>query len=252
MKRKREKSDSGQALIITSLIITMLLLSTAYYVFEMENNVTDDSTSLDYAFSSTKLSTFNTVVSALANASNGGNASILTADLSRLVSALESHSYDGETRLLFMPLNAASYQDGIETSWGSSGLGISSAYVNFILNESASSMSYFSEYAANVTTALIVQGTLAGNDSEKTVNAACRLYSEQGFELANNIKMLYQNETDGLWIPVTLSDNDVIDYGNGTYSVSFNVYAQSSLEVSAQVHDSRGIFVMANATCNLV
>ena len=252
MKRKREKSDSGQALIVTSLIITLLLLSTAYYVFEIESNVSDNSTSIDYAFLATKLSTSNTVVSALANASNGGNTSVLAADLDRLVSALESHSYSGETRLLFMPLNATPYQDGIETSWGSGGLGISSAYVNFILNESASSMSYFSEYAANVTTALTLQGSLEGNDSEKTLNAICTVYSEQGFELAKDIRLLYQNETGGPWIPVNLSDSDVIDYGNGTYSLSFNVYAQTALEVSAQVHDSRGIFVIANATCDLV
>jgi hypothetical protein len=250
MKRKCKKSDLGQALIITSMIITMLLLSTAYYVFEIENNVKDNSTSIDYAFLATKLSTFNTVVSALANASNGGNASALTENLDRLVLALESHSYDGETRLLFTPLNSAAYQDGIEISWGSSGLGISSAYVNLILSESGPSMSYSSEYAANVTTALTLQGSFTGNDSEKTVNATYKVYSEQGFALAKDFEMLYQNETDGSWIPVSLLDNSVTDYGNGTYSLSFNVYAQSVPKVSAQVHDSRGIFVIANATCN--
>jgi hypothetical protein len=230
----------------------MLLLSTAYYVFEIENNVTDNSTSINYAFLATKLSTLNTVVSALANASNGGDASVLAANLDRLVSALESHSYDGETRLLFTPLNSALYEDGIETSWGSSGLGISSACVNFTLNESGPSVSYYSEFAVNVTTALALQGSLTGNDSEKTVNAACKVYSEQGFALAEDIKVLYQNETDGPWIPVSLLDNNVIDYGNGTYSLSFSVYAQNVVEVSAQVHDSRGIFVIANATCDLV
>jgi len=249
MTQKRKKSDSGQALIITSLIITMLLLSTAYYVFEINNNVTDDSASIDYEFSATKLSTLDTVVSALANASNGGGTSVLTANLDRLVSILQSHSYDGEIRLLFIPLVSASYQNGIETSWGSNGSGISSAYVNFILNESAPSVNYCSQYATNITTALIVQASSTGNDSEKTVNATWTVYSEQGFALAKDIRVLYQNETDGPWIPVDLLSNNLIDYGNGTYSLCFNAYALSTIEVSAQVHDSRGIFVMANATC---
>ncbi|MGD0027831.1 MAG: hypothetical protein ABSC91_02720 [Candidatus Bathyarchaeia archaeon] len=254
MKRKRRNSNnSGQALIITSLIITMLLLSTAYYVFEIEKNVTGNSTSIDYAFMATKLSTLNTVVSALANVSNGGNPSVLRASLSRLVSAVEIHSYDGESRLLFKPLNSSPYQDGIDISWESNGSGISSAHVSLSLNASGPSLSYYSEYAVNVTTALTLQGSFTGNDSEKTVNATCRVYDEQGFALAKDITVLYQNETDGPWMPMSPVDTlNVIDYGNGTYSLSFNVYAQNVLEISAQVHDSRDIFVIANATCNIV
>ena len=146
MKRKRRNSNnSGQALIITSLIITMLLLSTAYYVFEIEQNVTDNSTSINYAFLATKLSTLNTVVSALANVSNDGNRSVLGASLSRLALAIENYTYDSEAHLLFMPLNSPLYQDGIEILNESGGSGISSAYVSFLLNASGSSVSYYSD-----------------------------------------------------------------------------------------------------------
>ena len=249
MNRKcKNSSNSGQALIITSLIITMLLLSTAYYVFEIENNVTSDSTSMDYAFQATKVSTVNTVVSSLANVSNGGDPSVLVTNLGTLASAIESHSYDGDSRLLFDPLNSSLYQDGIERVWGSNGSGISSAYVSFSLNASGSSVSYYSEYAVNVTTALTIDWSFTGNESEQSVNVTCRVYDEQGFALANDLKLLYQNETSGPWIPVDpLNNLNTIDCGNGTYFMSFNVYNQLVLAVSAQVSDSRGIFVMASA-----
>lgn len=256
MKRKRRKSgNSGQALIIASLIVTMLLLSTAYYIFEIDQNVSDNSTSTDNIFLATKVSTLNTVVSALANVSNGGDPSVLQANLDRLASAIESHSYDGECRLVFAPSNSSPYQDGMtnETSWESSGLGVSSAYVNLSLNVSGNSVSYYSECAVNVTTALAIEGSFTGNGSEKTVNATCTVYNEQGPALANDITIFYQNETAGPWTPVNAINNlNIIDYGNGTYSLSFNAYAQNVLEVSAQVHDLRDIFVMANATFNAV
>jgi hypothetical protein len=253
MKRKRIRSNnSGQALIVTSLIISMLLLSTAYYVFEIEENVTDNSGSIDYAFLATRLSTVNTVISSLANVSNGGYRSVLMASLDRLVSVLESHSYDGQCHLLFTPLNSPPYQDGIETSWESNGLGISSAYVSFSLNVSGLSVSYYSGYAVNVTTALTIEGSGTSSGSETRVNIMCRVYDEQGFALAKDITLLYQNQTDGTWITVSPLNNNVIDYGNGTYFMSFNLYTQNVLNVSAQVHDSRDIFVMANTTCNIV
>jgi hypothetical protein len=251
MKRRSARSNnSGQALIVTSLIISMLLLSTAYYVFEIEENVTNDSGSINNAFLATRLSTLNTVISSLASISNGGNRSVLMTNLDRLTSVTEGHSYDGECRLLFTPLNSSLYQDGIETSWESSGLGISSAYVSFSLNVSGLSVSYYSTYAVNVTTALTIEGSCTSNDNETRVNITCRVYDEQGFALANDITLLYQNQTDGNWKTVNPLNNNAIDCGNGTYFISFNMYAQNVLNVSAHVHDSRDIFVIANTTCN--
>jgi hypothetical protein len=141
----------------------------------------------------------------------------------------------------------------MEISWGSNGLGISSVYVSLSLNVSGSSLRYYSEYAVNVTAALTIEGSFTGNESEKSVNATCTVYNEEGFALAKGITLLYQNETDGPWMPVNPLDNlNTIDYGNGTYFLSFNVYAQNVLEISAQVFDSRDIFVMASASCNNV
>jgi hypothetical protein len=250
MSRRSVKSDnSGQALIVTSLIITMLLLSTAYYVFEIENNVTDNATLFNYDFLAIKQSTLHTVISALANVSNGGNRSVLKASLDRLASVLKSHSYDRECLLLSTPLNSSPYQDGIEMSWGSSGSGVSSAYVSSLLNVSGLSVNYHSEFETNVTAALTIESSCTGNTGVKSVATTCRVFDEQGSALTREITMFYQNETNGPWIMVTSSNRlNVIDYGNGTYLVSFTAYAQDSLTVSAHVCDLRDIFVMANAT----
>jgi len=253
MKRKsKDSKNSGQALIVTSLIITMLLLSTAYYVFEIDKNVADNPTAVDYAFLATKLSTLNTIVSALANVSNGGERAILMANLNELSSAIRSHSYDAECLLLFTPLDSPQYQDGIETSWGSSGLGISSAYVGFSLNVTGLSVSYYSEFETNVTAGLNIDGSFTGSGSEKSVNATCRVYDEKGLALASDITLFYQNETSGAWISLSPSNSlNITDYGDGTYFMSFNVNTQNVLNLSAHVHDSRGIFVMANVTCSM-
>lgn len=253
MRSKRIASNSsGQALIVTSLIITMLLLSTAYYVFEINKNVTDNQTAMEYNFLATRMSSRNSVVGALANISNGGELDVLTTNLNKLASAIREHSYDRECDLAFTPLNSSPYQQGIRLSWESSGLGISSAYVSFLLNVSGPSESYYSEYETNITTALTIEGVFTGSDNEKSVNATCRIYNEEGPALANDITMFHQNATNGPWIMVDSNNLNVFDYGNGTYSMFFNVYASNVLNISAHIHDSRGIFVMANTTCNIV
>lgn len=254
MKRKRaNSSNSGQALIITSLIITMLLLSTAYHIIEMKRNTTRNETTTNYIFSAARLNTINTMVSALANVSNGGERDVLTANLDKLALALRDHYYDTQCDLLFVPLNSSLYQDGIRMSWESGGSGISSACVSFLMSLSEFSTSYNSGYEANVTTTLTINGVYTGGGSQKGVNVTCSIYNEEEPALANGITLFYQNETEGQWIMVSsLNGLNVIDYANGTYLMSFNVYAQNVLNVSAHVHDLRDIFVMANTTCTFV
>jgi len=50
-----------------------------------------------------------------------------------------------------------------------------------------------------------------------------------------------------------VSSTNNIDYGNGTYRMSFIAETESvndPMLISAQVYDMRGIFVLANATCS--
>jgi hypothetical protein len=251
MKKKRVKSsNSGQALIIASLVITMLLLSTAYYVFEVKRNTVTDETAEDPALAATKLATVNTVISALVNVSNGGDKSILVTDLNELSLTVRNHSYDGKRDLLFTPSNLPPYQNGAWISWESNGTGISGACVSFLINFSSPSTTYSSQYETNVTTALTIEGVYTGNDTEKSVKVTCRVFNENEPASVNDFTMFYQNETGGLWFKVDLSNNpQMINYGNGTYAMSFNAYAQNALQVSAQAHDTRDVFVIANTTC---
>jgi hypothetical protein len=246
----RKRGNSGQALIVTALIITLMWMSTVYYVLETEKETVSIISTTDFDFSVTKVSTRNTLISALANASNGGDKEALTTDLEKLSSTLHAHSYEAEVDLSFTPLNTTPYQDGMWISWGEEGSGVSSAYVSFAINVSGSAANYYLAYETNVTTALHIDGVCADEGSEKSVNMTCTIYDENGPALAKTISILYQNQTDGSWLSVDQQNNlAIVDFGNGTYGISFLAYSQGPIKVSAQINDLRGIFAMANVTC---
>ncbi|MGB8779999.1 MAG: hypothetical protein WCD81_05045 [Candidatus Bathyarchaeia archaeon] len=248
--RNGSRRNRGQALIITALIITLMLMSTVYYVLETENETISIQSTADSYFSVAKISTRNTVISALANVSNGGDTEALTTSLEELSSMLHAHSYDAEFDLSFTPLNATPYQDGTWISSGEDGSGVSSAYASFVINVLGSSENYSSTYETNVTTSLYVNGTYTVEGSEETVNVTCTVYDENGPTLANRIAIFYQNQTDESWLSVDQQNNlTTVDFGNGTYDISFSAYSQGPVNVSVQINDLRDIFVMANATC---
>jgi hypothetical protein len=248
------RRNSGQVLIIAALIITMLLLSTALYVAETEKEVPTYDSAVDIAFSAYKLGVMHTVVSALANVSNGGETGILVADLNQFQSAVESHSYNAITEMQFIPLNATPFQDGIWIDWSAEGRGVSSAYVNVYLNSTGTSATCRSEYALNLTSELKVSGVytlLTG--SIKQVNLTCSLFNEGKAALAQNFTALY--EQDGSpsteeWIQAT--SPTVTDHGNGTYTMSITAETTNvddPILVSLYCQDTRGILIRANATC---
>lgn len=251
------RRNSGQVLIIAALIITMLLLSTALYVAETEKEVPAYDSATDADFSAYKLGVTHTVISALANISNGGETGILITDLNQFQSVVESHSYNAIIKMEFAPLNAAPYQDGVWMNWGAEGRGVSGAYVNVYLNSTGTSATYHSEYAVNLTSELKVSGfytLLTG--SLKQVNLTCSLFNEGKPALAQNFTVFY--EQDGSlsteeWIQV--ASPSVADYGNGTYAMFFTAETTNpddSMLVSVYCHDLRGILVRANATCTQV
>jgi hypothetical protein len=231
----------------------VLLLSTTYYVFEMKRSAMKDVATNNSSLKAIRLSTTNTMISALANFSNGGEREVLTADLNRLSSNIRNHFYEGDCLLQFTPLNSSSYLDGMYTLRDQNGAGISSSYVSFVLNYSGLTEAYYSEFSTNVTTTLLLRSTHESNGTEKTVNVTCQMLNENEPALMKDIAMFYQNETDGAWT-MTDSHNDlkVNDFGNGTYLISFNVQAQDFLQISASAHDTRDILVVANATSTQV
>ncbi|MEM2147166.1 MAG: hypothetical protein QXJ94_01000, partial [Candidatus Bathyarchaeia archaeon] len=101
-------------------------------------------------------------------------------------------------------------------------------------------------YAVNVTTTAKIAGYYTINGTAKDVNITCQIFNEEEPALVKNITTYY--EDSGVWLPVTPS---IINYGNGTYILSFTVFTSSDpVQVSVHISDLRGILVQANATCS--
>ena len=256
MKRKRlNRKNSGQFLIITSLVIALLFLSVVYYVFEVERKSgVQSTTSLNSYVLAIKLGSKNTVISSLVNVSNGGENEILITNLNELSSIIGNQINFGKCNLLFTPLNSSPYQSGIWISWGSNGLGVSSAYANFTLDSTGIQANIQLEYYVNVNTTLNVEGVYSKLEGTiKQVNVTCTVFNEGEHALAKNFTLFYEYDGDLAvqeWIPV--DSPSITDYGNGTYFMSFIAETKKRDDpvlVSVHMHDLRDVFVMANATC---
>jgi hypothetical protein len=156
----------------------------------------------------------------------------------------------GVCQLDYTVLNDSTYDSGVWLSWNASGLGVSSAYANFTLKVNGMGTNLTEGYTLNITTSVTISGyytELVG--SEKMVNLTCRVYNGGENALARNMSLSYENL--GSWIPIDSSNNlSILDYGNGTYAISFTVRTSSDrVQVSVGVYDARGIFVRANTTC---
>lgn len=255
--RGSNRGSSGQVLIIASLILTLVLLSTAVYVADTQKNVPVYNSGTEQSFSAYKLGATNTVLSAVANISNGGSVDVLVADLNQFKSVVNSHSFSAMVKIDFTPLNMTPYNDGAWVSWGSNGHGTSGAYVNMVLNSSGTSATCYSEYAINVTSELNVNGqyTLL-NESLKQVDLTCNILNEGIPALAQNFTVYYEQNgslSTEEWIQV--ASPNITDYGNGTYHMSFTANTTSPddpMLISVHSQDLRRIFVKANVTCTVV
>ncbi len=250
-EKKFRKNSSGQLLIVAALAIAILISSTTIYVYELgreTNNV--ESYPINDFILALRQGTKNTVVSSLANASKGGEKTVLTTNLNTLVQAFRSLHRLGICHLSFTALNNSNYDSGMWLSWTANSLGISSAYANFTLKVYGMETNIVEERTVNVTTTVTINGfyTKLGG-GEKLVNLTCVVYNEGQLALAENITLFYEDL--GSWTLVDSSNNlSTTDYGNGTYFLSFAVNTSSDVvQVSAHVYDLRDVFVQANTTC---
>ena len=249
MKKRNLKHDSsGQVIIITALLVASLLLSTAIYVFETEKDVPTAGAEVN-VLPAYQQSTLSTLISALANVTNGGDSSVLTADLNELNAAITNDSYQAMLQMTYTPLDVAPYQNGLWISWGEDGQGVSSAYVNFVFDSSSSSASSNLEYYVNVTTSADLSGNYQTNSNSTQVNLTVSVLNEGAPALAENFAFYFENAAGG-WVQVT--SPSITDFGNGTYSASFTIGTDQfsdPLLVSMVCQDQRGISVGANVTC---
>ena len=249
VKRNFKGDSSGQVLVVTALIIALLLLSTALYVIEVEKEVPIINAREGNTFTAYKQSAKNTLISALANATSGGDPNILATDLNELKTAILGHSYQNMLTLNYIILNSSGYQNGLWISWGTNGEGVSSAYASFVFASSNPSATSNLEYSLNVTSAVNLSGNYQQlNATTKQVNLTVGVLNEDQAALGKNFAFFYQNATE--WMPVDLPS--ITSFGNGTFVVGFTAETSQlndPLVVSILCQDERGIFIGANLTC---
>ncbi|MCK4668961.1 hypothetical protein KAT21_02440 [Candidatus Bathyarchaeota archaeon] len=249
-RRKFGANSSGQLLIVAALMIAILISSTTIYVYELSretNNV--DSYPISDVILAVKQSSKSTMISSLANISKGGERATLEVSLNNLSHVLGNLHQLGMYNLCFAVVNDSRYDSGVCLSWNTSGSGVSSTCANFTLNVQGIAANIAVNYAVNATTSLTINGSYTRLEGEeKLVNLTCQVLNEEEPALFKNITLYYENH--GSWIKVNSSNNlSIVDYGNGTYHLSFTVSLSSDVPVSTHVYDLRDVFVQANTTC---
>lgn len=242
----------GQVIVVAGLLVAVLLISTAVYVIDVGQAVPKVDSAQDGLFMGYTESVRNTMVSALANISGGGDPSVLTSDLEALKTVILAHSYQAQLSVNYDTLDNGVYVDGVWVSWGSNGDGVSSVYASFAFNSSNSMGASEDAYALNVTSSVHVTCNIfQSNQSLIEGNLTVAVFNEAKPALAEHLSFCYQNGSD--WLP--LDSPVIVDHGDGSYAVSFTIQnseLNGSLNVSTLVQDQRGISIGANLTCNPV
>jgi hypothetical protein len=250
MASDKSRRNRGQILIITSLIVMMLLVSAVVYVNDAAKNAPTSKTEADSTLSAVRQAALHTIISSLANVSNGGNISVLESNLQKLNAALSDQSYSAIFIMEYTALNETPYKDGTWLFWGSAGEGVSSMHVGFTVNSSGTSMERYSEFAVNVTASILLTSNYQSlNESARQVNVTCDVFNDDKAALAEDLTVYYECSESTGWTEV-VSPN-VSDYGNGTYLLSFTAETLSPTDptlISINCRDTRGIHVWANAT----
>ncbi|MEM1563271.1 MAG: hypothetical protein QW161_01175 [Candidatus Bathyarchaeia archaeon] len=252
-ERLVKAKSSGQLLIVAALAIAILISTTTAYVYEVSRQKPSSQQGFPVAdfILAMKQGSKNAMISALANASNGGERTVLTSNLNSISQAYKSLNVYGLYYLSYKVLGDSRYVDGFWFSWeDTNGLGVSSVHANFTVKFHGLTEKTTLSYAINITTAIMLEGYYMSNGSEKIVNLKCQVFNEGKPALAKNLTVYYWQ--NGNWVPVNASNSlFILDYGNGTYAISFKVSANSDvIQVSTRVYDLRGVFVRANLTCN--
>jgi len=250
----KKRNCSGQILLVGVLIIALLLLSTVLYVYELGKAINEGKRNSfsDFIFA-VKLGSEHVVVGSLANVSQRGVNETLEINLKRWSSFVGRQYQSGKCILNFTLREAAPYSSGIWIFWGANGFGVSGAYANFTLQLLDRGADVNLKYAINVTTTLLIKGTYREMQGDsKQVNVTCNLLNEGKAALAENLTLYYKNLDDWL-TPGPQNNYTIIDYGNGTYFMSFVAdISSSTVEVSVHASDQRGINAQANVTCTKI
>lgn len=245
-----KRGRSGQILAVSALVIALIMISTATYIYDLSGSIGDsEAYSLNDYVRSILLGSKHAVASALANITNGGDNETLAANLDAWKNALGKQYTFGTLTLNYTLSHTSPYASGLYVNWGTDGNGVSEAYTDLSLNVSGRELKMQYPFYVNVSTWLRVDGYLTQvSPQAEQVTVVLRLSNEGQPALAKNITVLY--EDTGAWlVPNVINNYALLDYGNGTYRATFTlITSENLLDVSVHVFDSRGIFVQANAT----
>lgn len=244
---------SGQVLVIAVLIVSLVLLSTQVYIFEVGRPLEgSNSARVNDFVLAVKLGSKHVIAGSLANISTGGDNAVLQSNLQSWTSFLGSFYQLGRPVLNYTFRNSDSYVNSTRVSWGAEGFGITSAYVNFNFCLRDGQISVQMPFALNVSSSLFIEGgrrTLQGDMMQ--VNVTCHVLNEGVPALAESVMVLY--EKSGVWLRADAKDSfSFADYGNGTCLIIFEqeYLPSETVNVSAQVYDLRSVYIQANTTCN--
>jgi len=252
MVKPNRRGRSGQIIVVTAFLIALIITSTAAYIYELSGNIGDaDTYTINDLIDSIELGSTHTIISALADITNGGSTQTLANDLNEWTVAVGQQYWLGKLTLTY-ELND-SLPAGLYIGWAAMGSGVSEAWVRarvgFRLNESGSGIEMQRSYYVNVSSSLYLEGITQNTSGTERVSVSCSLFNEDEPALAKNLTIYYRESNE--WIAPNATNNYVLrDYGNGTYTAIFDVENMTTpLYVSARVIDARQILVQANATC---
>jgi hypothetical protein len=244
------RGRSGQILAVSALVIALIMISTATYIYDLSGSISDGEAYMlnDYVQSIT-LGSKHAVINALANITNGGGNETLRANLDTWSTIVGRQYTFGTLTLNYTLRSTPPYASGLYVNWGTDGNGVSEAYADFVLNANGRELKMQYPFYVNVSTRLQIEGYLTQvSPLTEQVTVVCRLFNEGQPTLAQNVTVFYKDS--GVWlIPSAADDYSLSDYGNGTYRATFTLATSAtSLDVSVQVFDLRDIFVRTNAT----
>lgn len=246
----RTGSRRGQILVVAAFSISILLLSANVYIYR--NSRIDVSprysTLTDYA-QQIRLGSIHAVTASLVNVSDGGASSNLGDNMVRWESFTR-----GDYRFGICDLNATlgfqvPYSDGIWLDWGISGVGVSSAYVDFTLDIGGRGAEIDWAFPVNKTTEIRTLGSytvISGN--LKNVTVTLYVLNEDSPALAQSTMLEYLRTE--LWNDASQEgDYAIMDYGNGTYRFTFSADVPGEqIDIRMRINDVRGVFVEAQET----
>ena len=246
----RASSRRGQVLIVAAFAISILLLSANVYIYR--NSRIDASpaygTLIDYA-QHIRLGSIHAVTASLVNVSNGGTSSNLGDNLDRWEAFTRGDYRFGTCDLNATPGSQVPYSDGIWLDWGTSGVGVSSAYADFTLDIGGRGAEVDWAFPVNRTTEMRVSGsyTVIVGD-QKAVTVTMSMLNEGSPALAQSSTLEYLDT--GLWNDASLEgDYTAMDYGNGTYRFTFSAEVPGNqINIRMRVNDMRGVFIEAQET----